>query len=520
MDWCCLDLLGARVKKHLILSYSFFFIFIGISTIYSTNLKAQSTPSTSGFSCNGLAQGVFIQAFSDTLQSACVSVCSSFSSTFGLPLNYNGGRCAKSNGSNFVSLATGSAAICLTGSGYIAADNGGFCPDPLNDDSSGDDDDGDGNDCDSGEESGLDCNDGDSDDLDSDGDGVPDSQDNDDGICSEFNQGDLDCNSECKSGALFFQDFQYPDGLDFIIPPETLCDNTCQLDKNNNGDPPTGFGGCFDLFNRVSNVQVGLTCQYSYNGNSCSTCTLPHCISSDSPCPDGQSDFDSQGTCSDIPNFCDVDYHTNGTTDNSPDGKADNIDSFACSESSETCDPSVDPECSSRSVGQYQCDSPQPRCTGDSLECAIREESFRQTCGTQVQGDPFDCESTFVCNGDFYECTQIRFENEKTCQFHLTDVQSSDPDSLDVFREGVDDGRSFLGPEGDGNIISYASLSADLDDTGYGFSRQCITDQVITVNNKQVTLEWSRICPYFDVIAIILMLIAGYISLRIIGSAF
>jgi len=520
------------------------FIYVALAlsfTLYAPESFSQSSESQAGYTCQAGAfqVGILGEGSGLTIAQAQNQACSNSGGTFTdgqclLPPNINGVQV-------ILGLSCSQTAVCLTGNGFERADSGGFCPDPPSDDEdSGDDDDGDGSDCDVGEEHGEDCNDGDEDDTDSDGDGVPDSEDDDDGVCSSHNEGDLDCdgscgvqddpNSEdcsgtaaCEAGAANFFNIDFmeqfgPGSVPSAIPPDEICFESCQYDRNDNG---SGTDSCTRRF--VGDEEQGVQCRYTQTGETCDLCTAPQCTDTDNPCPSGQTRTGSDNQCTDIPNFCNIDEHTNGTEDGTPDGRPDNEDTFACGGDAD-CDTEENADCSNEdAVGQYSCGLEEPPVCADGEDrvvCAIREQTYQDACGVNAT-DVFDCDEDFLCDGDTFKCALLSLEKANYCSIQLTEEEEADEDSLANFREGVDDGINWEGgPEVEGSVVNVQALVDDLDDSGYGFPRQCDLDSSVRAFGQTFELPFSNACSSLIVLRYIIMLAAALTAFFIVRGSF
>lgn len=508
------------------------FILLITLMLLPNQAKAQTQPSEQGQRCI-TDQKSYSFGYGQTAQAASEQSCSLWSQVNGVSFeSANPTQCFFSVSGQQGSRGMGCdvVAICVTGNGVEPADINGFCPDPETDD-----EDGDGNSCDFGEEGTADCQcaDGSSasptdtcPENDRDGDGDPDSSDDDDGVCDNDNPDDGDCDGTCgasdEPGSADCEEGQCPVGVmatfqpfDFNQPPygptNFICArNECQYGPSSSGNIPCG----------ESTTTPGLhECTYTSNGDSCNGCNEPACT--DNSCPDGTTRDLSTGICEEIEDFCEIDEHTNGTTNFQPDGLPDNEGTFAC-EDNEPCESGDQENCIDfEPVGIYNCGIEElPECTGDPLECAIREESFREHCGTTFE-KLGQCEEEFKCTGDGYECAMLRLNRDQVCSLYLTEEQLNSEDSLANFKEGIDDGSSYYGTDGgEGSFIDISNLTAGLDTTGYGFGSQCFQDAEFDFRGETYVIEFSKLCIFLDVIRALLLLLTALQSWRIIAEAF
>lgn len=500
----------------LIRPVSFFslFVLLFFSFLTSSSL-AQSTPSQTGALC--LGNGLL--AYADSSSSACSSVCSSFNGNGGIPMSYSGGSyCTQGDGSIGIPLTVRQVAVCLTGSGWQAADPNGFCPDPPSQDD-GDDDDGDGSDCDTGEESGLDCNDGDLDDIDSDNDGEPDSVDNDDGICSEFNDGDLDCDGACDTqdtpNSSDCQDQMCSDGekrdigifdvsQTFNIPQTVCAADNCVYENDN------GVGAPFDCTPPNGDF---VSCKFIQTGDTCGTCTTPSC--QETECPEGQTRDINTLACGPIEDFCDLD-------DNN-DGIPDNADSFACDDDDE-CDPDtedcrvVDPNTT------YACEESPPICPSDAsaVDCALLQQGYQLRCAAVIQQSD-TCDVEFNCSlADPALCAIAHTNYLSLCRYKVTDEELAEIDRLvnptDSLTQAVDSGDVYYGEvESEGSVIDLTEI--DLSNDTFQFNGSIDGDYSADTSFGTATTDVNPFLSLLDVLKALIILSAGIYSLRTINRA-
>lgn len=499
------ELMRTHIRNAIILfPLVAFFIFV-----FSSEAIAQSTPSTSGLRCSitqtGFRYGI---GYGDSVDSAGAGACSDFASQHAGTGSWNGSACAITYGGtvNLYPSCQG-AAVCLTGGGWQAADQSGFCPDPP--DEEGDDEDGDGNDCDAGEEDEIDCDDGDDDDKDSDGDGEPDSSDPDDGICftSEVEGGvwlgegdeDPDCENEaCEVGEPSFYDFPF---AEYLIPPQQVCDGECTFD----------IGACTDSLDGNSRG-----CEAVGTGEACDYCDTPNCENEENDCPSGQQ-LDENQMCVDIENFCEL--------DEDGDGEPDNIDTFACSDE---CDP-LEYECDddeSSGVATYLCTEAPPECDDetDPVGCAILQQDYDFRCAGEITQD-LRCEEEFVCEFvDPAMCAQVHIQFLNYCR---SATPQEDIDAMeewlnptDALGKSIDSGEQFFGGEGvDGSIIDIGEINFnEVQYSASGTIDENFSVSLATVSNQ--SLDMSDYFGLIDILGYLVMLSASITALLIVVRAF
>jgi hypothetical protein len=114
----------------------------------------------------------------------------------------------------------------------------------------------------------------------------------------------------------------------------------------------------------------------------------------------------------------------------------------------------------------------------------------------------------------------LQFEHEKFCADQLSGDQIGHVDSLETFREGVDDGAEFGCVEGDPDCeIDVSNLLDDLDESGYGWSEECFADLDFNLLGNSFTIPFSLLCSIMDVLGIMILLGAAIMSGRIILGA-
>lgn len=442
----------------------------------SLQASAQTQPTT-GTVCEATRYGVFGYGGTGTegLSEARAKACQAAYLVSGVTGdNIFGGQYAGGGRCNTYDLAVslgnvacGTAAVCLTGDGYIAADEFGQCP------SDEDDEDNDGNPCDAGEE-GTDecsCSDGSpatpSDSCpenDRDGDGTPDSEDDDDGVCDNDNPTDGDCDGQCNAQdepdssdcgegscqigeqAGYFHPFDtsvFP-----YSPPDSICaNNQCEYE----------MGPCIS---QQGNENT-LACLGTGTGESCTECTEPSCINQE--CPSGQSVSSTTGQCEDIPNFCELDEDNDGTPDHQ--------DSFACADPDENpcTDNPDDPSCVTPDPTiVYACQEQEPVCPQDAsaIECASFIQDYKLRCSAEIFQDP-ECIEPFQCNlADPSLCAIAHTNYLQYCSLKPEEQDLADIESIlnpsDPFQQSIDSGAQYWG--GEGSEIDFGEI--DIQSTG------------------------------------------------------
>lgn len=96
----------------------------------------------------------------------------------------------------------------------------------------------------------------------------------------------------------------------------------------------------------------------------------------------------------------------------------------------------------------------------------------------------------------------MRCEKSETYQ-HYAD--SLDPNVRQQDRDALDKGDTDVG-----NMIT----STDR------YAGGCLADQVVALpHGQQLTIPFSALCPYLDVMGAVVMIIASLVSIRIVGGA-
>ncbi len=417
---------------------------------------AQSTPSSSGFRCIG--NGGFT-GYGSTVTEAATEMCRNN----GYSYQASRGGCVDGLGNLTNIPSCNSVAVCLTGDGYIAADSGGFCPDPEPED-----EDGDGNDCDPGEEGTEDCQCDDGStatpqdscpENDRDDDGEPDSQDDDDGVCDNDNSTDGDCDGVCNAqdegGSEDCEDGECPTGqiasfspFDFAVFPFQAPSSICATNKCLYSDP-SGTPLCTQ-----STSSNNYECTYSSTGDSCQTCNEPRCT--DGACPAGTTRNTDTNTCEDIPNFCEIDANN--------DGIPDNQDTFACADN-EPCTPD-DPDCERPdTVVTYACQEQEPTCPADAsaVDCAILQQGWKLRCSAEIEQD-LTCEADFVCDlADPSLCAIAHTNYLSLCRYAVTQDELDSVERLlnptSQLSRDVDSGAYFFGDkQSEGSTVNLSQV--------------------------------------------------------------
>lgn len=481
-----------------------------VSWFFAYNAFAQSSPSQSGFRCTVPPdRGV---GFGTTATEATQIACSSAGGSITSP-----GLCLANDQSFAVFVGCISAAVCLTGDGFQGADAGGFCPDP-------DDDDGDGNDCDAGEDPNspdCTCDDGsnnspdqfcpeDESDDDRDDDGIPDSEDDDDGTCDASNDGDLDCDGECDSAD--------EDGSDDCPLEDCQADfaPNCPFETFPKSSPSETVESLLPS-QCVSGTVHNILSSFAIDGSdtitarACNTCSECSGDDNNQECPEGFNASADGLSCTGDPAFCEEDNNADGVPDNESDP--------LCADDSEAdCDPTIE-ICDSSSFSDFQCEQEFiPECESeDPLVCDALIFQFEINCGVQFS-DVVDCQTDFVCTGNPLQCAQTRLAHENYCFTQLSPDQLINPESLDNFQQGVDDGQNYVGNGVEGSEVDLSAVSLDFDSSGFGLSRQCFDDLSVNTSLGDFDIPISVLCPIFQIIGAIVIAVGFFVASRIVAG--
>lgn len=155
------------------------------------------------------------------------------------------------------------------------------------------------------------------------------------------------------------------------------------------------------------------------------------------------------------------------------------------------------------------------------------EKPNSQTCkstgngagGTGGGGFEGSCESGFICTGDGVQCAIARKIHQDRCD---------DLNDLEKFEPAAEEGRRILMGEEDPEVKSWMNkeddhkrtinLANEVKETGdYQFSAQCISDVQFSIGGHSISVPFSKLCPYFEMIGYILLAASYLYALRIVG---
>ncbi|MCB5187585.1 hypothetical protein LG200_06135 [Methylobacillus caricis] len=129
------------------------------------------------------------------------------------------------------------------------------------------------------------------------------------------------------------------------------------------------------------------------------------------------------------------------------------------------------------------------------------------------------CATGFTCSGDGVNCAIARAAYQHRCD---------DVNELKEFEPAAEEGRRILMGEEDPEIKSWLNkegdhkrtinLADEVKESGeYQFAAQCISDVQFSIGGHSVTVPFSKLCPYFEMIGYILLAAAYLYALRIVG---
>jgi len=121
------------------------------------------------------------------------------------------------------------------------------------------------------------------------------------------------------------------------------------------------------------------------------------------------------------------------------------------------------------------------------------------------------CDTEPTCEGDPLACANL-FQNwqilcaSAPAKFHT--------DSLDKFKDGVDDGSEFYNPETDNHDLGEFDFNASA--TGWGYSRTCPSDIPFNTSLGSFAVPLSDYCNLMQIISYLILIASAYISAMII----
>ena len=121
------------------------------------------------------------------------------------------------------------------------------------------------------------------------------------------------------------------------------------------------------------------------------------------------------------------------------------------------------------------------------------------------------CDSAPTCEGDPLACANLYQNWQILCasapaKFHT--------DSLDKFKDGVDDGSEFYNPETDNHDLGEFDFNASA--TGWGYSRTCPSDIPFNTSLGSFAVPLSDYCNLMQIISYLILIASAYISAMII----
>lgn len=129
------------------------------------------------------------------------------------------------------------------------------------------------------------------------------------------------------------------------------------------------------------------------------------------------------------------------------------------------------------------------------------------------------CESGFLCSGDGVQCAIAKKIHQNRCD---------DLAALKKFEPAAEEGRRILMGEEDQEVKDWINkegdskrtinLANEIKETGdYQFAAQCFSDVQINIGTQSITVPFSRLCSYFEMIGFILLAASYLWALRIVG---
>lgn len=125
----------------------------------------------------------------------------------------------------------------------------------------------------------------------------------------------------------------------------------------------------------------------------------------------------------------------------------------------------------------------------------------------------------FQCEGDAVNCAIARKIHQDRCD---------DLDELKQFAPAAEEGRRILMGEEDESVTGFLNrdaehtrtinLANEIKESGdYQFAAQCFSDVQINIGSQSITVPFSKLCSYFEMIGYILLAASYLWALRIVG---
>lgn len=125
----------------------------------------------------------------------------------------------------------------------------------------------------------------------------------------------------------------------------------------------------------------------------------------------------------------------------------------------------------------------------------------------------------FQCEGDAVNCAIARKIHQDRCD---------DKNDLEKFEPAAEEGRRILMGEDDEAVQGFLNkdsehkrtinLANEIKETGdYQFAAQCISDVQFSIGGHVISVPFSKLCPYFEMIGYILLAASYLYALRIVG---
>ena len=165
--------------------------------------------------------------------------------------------------------------------------------------------------------------------------------------------------------------------------------------------------------------------------------------------------------------------------------------------------------------GGGTCDAP-PVCSGDPILCNVLYQQWQTRCAVagldkvSTSGAINDCSRPFVVSGNGANAQKLRALRKVACPHE----GERGPDPSDYLGEDDSSLKDGLFDEGDGT-----PGEDGLDDSGMGWSRSCPQMPSVSVFGYSLMFDTSVFCDWMKLGGAFVLIIAGIVCLRIIGTA-
>lgn len=120
------------------------------------------------------------------------------------------------------------------------------------------------------------------------------------------------------------------------------------------------------------------------------------------------------------------------------------------------------------------------------------------------------CGGGWTCEGDAIQCAVAREQHKRACEL----FEDRDNDAYRLYEKERDKEGSVLGSLKGNKDIDVSQYVNDRDD--FIGSGSCPADKVIQFSYGEVTVPYSRLCPYLEMLGTVLIICAGIAGARII----